>query len=78
MSNTTIQQQLLAFTSTDAMLELLGLDFAYFDIVSDIIHSFETAWNTADCDSQGATKEQDAIFDSILEEYSNDLFELIK
>lgn len=44
--------------------------------VANILKEFQREWDEAPCDEEGATKEQDAYIDSILENYANQLLAL--
>ena len=44
--------------------------------ISDILNSTQQEWDDADCDAEGATKEQDAALDKIIEDAANSIAEL--
>ena len=44
--------------------------------ISDILDLTQQEWNNADCDAEGATQEQDAELDRIIEECSKAIAEL--
>jgi hypothetical protein len=58
--------QLLMFSNIDSMLELLGLSQDKYDEVGNIMRQFEIDWDNANCDSEGANKEQEADMDGLL------------
>jgi hypothetical protein len=68
-----IQEELLRFSNVDSMLAVLNLNQTKVNEVGQIMSEFKLAWDSAPCDPEGATKEQDVYLDSLLEEYSNDL-----
>ena len=56
---------------TSGICEFLNTD--KFNEVSDVLGQFQREWDGAECDSEGATSEQEAYMDSILESYVNKL-----
>ena len=44
--------------------------------ISDILSEYNREWNNADCDAEGATKEQDAELDRIIEDAAFSIAEL--
>jgi hypothetical protein len=77
IDNETIEQELLLFRSVDSMLELLNLSTDKFNEVGSIMAEFKSRWDSAPCDSEGATKEQDEVMDKILQDASDSLLDLM-
>lgn len=44
--------------------------------IADILSLTQQEWDNADCDAEGATKEQDAALDKIIEDAANSIAEL--
>jgi hypothetical protein len=44
--------------------------------IADILGLTQQEWDNADCDFEGATKEQDAVLDKIIEDAANSIAEL--
>lgn len=49
----------------------------YGNSISSVLVEFDREWNNAPCDPEGATAEQDANLDSILDRYADDIIEII-
>jgi len=54
--------------------EFLGT--ANEEAVIKVLGEFQRAWDSADCDPEGATKEQDRILDEIVDNYAKELLQI--
>jgi len=64
--------------NTFDLMKKLGLNGKTEDEVSEILKEAQKDWNDAPCDNEGATREQDAKLDLIIENTVTQLIQIIK